>query len=70
MTEMLLYAGANRAATTRLGGYTPLHLAAARGSAAVVRALAQGRRAKRESDLGQRRDARCTSRPRPAASTR
>ncbi len=39
MTEMLVYAGANVAATTRIGQYTPLHLASQAGSAAVVQAL-------------------------------
>src|SRR5438128_11900530 len=34
-TEMLLYAGANVAAVTRIGQYTPLHLAAQTGSAPV-----------------------------------
>ena len=31
IAEVLIYAGANVEATTRLGGYTPLHLAAERG---------------------------------------
>lgn len=39
LAEMLLYAGANAGATTRLGGYTPLFLAAKRGSAPVIAAL-------------------------------
>jgi ankyrin repeat protein len=39
MAELLLYAGANQAATTRLGAYTPLHLAASNGRAEVARAL-------------------------------
>jgi ankyrin repeat protein len=39
MVEMLVYAGANVAATTRIGQYTPLHIASQSGSAAVVRAL-------------------------------
>ena len=34
MTEMLVYAGANVEAVTRIGQYTPLHLAAAAGNAA------------------------------------
>ncbi len=36
IAQMLVYAGANHAATTRLGAYTPLHLAAKAGSAPVV----------------------------------
>jgi ankyrin repeat protein len=36
MAELLIYAGANVAATTRLGGYTALHLASAEGQAEVV----------------------------------
>ena len=36
---MLLVAGANHRAATRFGGYQPLHVAAERGSATVVRAL-------------------------------
>ena len=36
---MLLYAGANVGATTRLGGYTPLHLAAQVGNAEVIAPL-------------------------------
>src|SRR5262245_62523235 len=36
ITQMLLYAGANVGARTRLGGYTPLHLAAQTGNAAGV----------------------------------
>ena len=40
--EVLLYAGANTEATTRLGGYTPLHLAARRGNAVALDALAGG----------------------------
>jgi ankyrin repeat protein len=39
MAEMLLYAGANPKATTRLGAYTPLLLAARRGDAAMVATL-------------------------------
>ncbi|MBT8487875.1 MAG: ankyrin repeat domain-containing protein [Gemmatimonadetes bacterium] len=40
--EVLLYAGANTEATTRLGGYTPLHLAAREGNAAGIDALIEG----------------------------
>jgi ankyrin repeat protein len=39
MAEMLLYAGANTAAVTRIGQYTALHLASRSGSAPVVKAL-------------------------------
>ncbi len=48
LTEILLYAGANVKATSRLGRYTALHLAPRAGAAAVVAALlARGRRAGR-----------------------
>jgi ankyrin repeat protein len=36
---VLLYAGANREAATRLGGYTPLHLASEAGEAEAVRVV-------------------------------
>ena len=39
LARMLLYAGANVKATTRIGAYTPLLLAAKNGSAAVVEPL-------------------------------
>ena len=39
MTEMLLVAGANVRATTRIGSYTPLFLAAQQGHAAALEAL-------------------------------
>ena len=39
MIQLLLYAGANVGATTRLGAYTPLFLAARSGHTAVVEAL-------------------------------
>jgi ankyrin repeat protein len=39
MAGMLLYAGANAKATTRLGAYMPLHLAAQAGAAGVLQAL-------------------------------
>ncbi len=39
MAQMLIYAGANVRATTRLGAYTPLYLAAKGGYSAVVAAL-------------------------------
>ena len=42
LAEMLLYAGANVKATTRMGGYTPLTLAAKNGNAAMIAALVKG----------------------------
>jgi ankyrin repeat protein len=39
LAQMLLYAGANHRATTRLGAYTPLYLAARGGHSGVVAAL-------------------------------
>jgi ankyrin repeat protein len=39
MTTMLLQAGANIRAQSRLGGYSPLHLAAQSGSAAIIELL-------------------------------
>jgi ankyrin repeat protein len=42
LTQMLLYAGANVKATTRLGGYTALLMAADQGHAAVIAALVAG----------------------------
>ena len=41
-SSVLLYAGANVRATTRLGGYTPLHLASQRGHEAVIERLIKG----------------------------
>ena len=41
LAQMLVYAGANVKATTRLGGYTPLVLAARNGNAAVVAGAAR-----------------------------
>ena len=49
MAEMLVYAGANVGAVTRIGQYTPLHLASQAGSAAVVEGAAQGRRQRRRA---------------------
>jgi uncharacterized protein len=43
LVHTLLYAGANVGATTRIGSYTPLLLAARNGDAAVVDALIAGR---------------------------
>jgi uncharacterized protein len=42
MAKMLLVAGANAKATTRLGGYTPLLLASRAGHAAVIETLIAG----------------------------
>ena len=39
LAQTLLYAGANVRATTRIGGYTPLILAAQNGNAAVMAPL-------------------------------
>src|ERR1700754_2531510 len=39
VAQMLLYAGANVGAKTRIGGYTPLHLAAQVGNAGVIAPL-------------------------------
>ena len=39
LAEMLLYAGANVKATTRMGGYTPLTMAAKNGNAAMIASL-------------------------------
>ncbi len=44
LAQMLVYAGANVKATTRLGGYTPLVIAARKASAERGRDAAQGRR--------------------------
>ena len=53
LTQMLLYAGANVKATTRLGGYTPLMMAADQGHASVIAALlASGSDAKAANALG------------------
>ena len=41
---MLVYAGANVKATTRLGAYTPLFLAARQGKAAAIAGAGEGRR--------------------------
>ncbi|MBI3490194.1 MAG: ankyrin repeat domain-containing protein [Acidobacteria bacterium] len=42
LTQILLYAGANVRATTRIGSYTPLILAAQNGNAAVMEPLIKG----------------------------
>jgi ankyrin repeat protein len=39
MVDMLVYAGANIRATTRIGAYTPLYLASQRGHAAAIKSL-------------------------------
>jgi uncharacterized protein len=53
LTQMLLFAGANVKATTRLGGYTALMMAASQGHANVIAALlASGSDAKAANALG------------------
>jgi ankyrin repeat protein len=53
LAQMLIYAGANVKATTRIGAYTPLYLAAKGGYATVVAALiAAGADVKVESANG------------------
>src|SRR5918996_573482 len=53
LAQMLIYAGANVKATTRIGAYTPLYLAAKGGYATVVAALiAAGADVKAESANG------------------
>jgi uncharacterized protein len=42
LASMLLYAGANVRATTRLGGYMPLHLASKSGHVGAVKTLVEG----------------------------
>jgi ankyrin repeat protein len=42
LTRLLVVAGANLKATTRLGGYTPLLLASRSGNAAAIQALLEG----------------------------
>ena len=39
LAQMLIYAGANVKATTRLGAYTPLYLASQNGNATVIQEL-------------------------------
>ena len=39
LAQMLIFAGANVRATTRLGTYTPLYLASQQGTATVIQAL-------------------------------
>jgi uncharacterized protein len=53
MAEMLLYAGANLKATTRIGAYTPLFMAAKSGSSAVIaKLLSAGADAKTTASTG------------------
>ena len=47
MAEMLLYAGANVAAVTRIGQYTPLHLASQAGSVPGRAGAVEGGRERR-----------------------
>ncbi len=57
MTEMLVYAGANVAAVTRIGQYTPLHVASRAGNPAVVQALLKAGRQRLGPHHHQRRHA-------------
>jgi ankyrin repeat protein len=53
LAQMLIHAGANHRASTRINGYTPLFFASRDGNAAVVRALLQsGADAKARSTTG------------------
>ena len=56
LAQMLVFAGANVKATTRIGSYTPLYIASQQGNAAVLRGADQGGR-RCESRDGQRHDA-------------
>ena len=50
LAQMLLSAGANIRATTRLGGITPLHMASQAGQAQVVAALLAAGRQRQSRD--------------------
>ena len=67
MTEMLVYAGANVAAVTRIGQYTPLHLASRAGNAGRRAGAVEGRRQRRRRGPRPAASRRCISPPRPAA---
>ena len=67
LTAMLVYAGANPGAVTRIGQYTPLHLAARSGNVEAVKALLERRRGGGRAHQHHRRDRRCTWPPPPAA---
>ena len=56
LAKMLLYAGANVRATTRIGGYTPLLIASRNGHAAMIETLI-GRRRRSQRGDEQRHDA-------------
>ena len=57
LAKMLLYAGANLKATTRIGGYTPLLIASKSGNAAMIETLDRRRRRSELRDR-ERHDAR------------
>ena len=57
LTDALLAAHANVKAVTRIGAYTPLHIAAKSGNAAVVDGAAQGRRRRQRVDEHRRHGA-------------
>jgi ankyrin repeat protein len=52
MAQMLMYAGANIKATTRIGAYTPIFLASQNGHAAVIEALLRAGADPKSADAG------------------
>ena len=56
LTNILIYGGANVGAVTRIGQYTPLHIAARTGNAAVVKALVAAKADVAREGVAERRD--------------